>query len=153
MEGIAAIIVGLVTVISAFTTAAWAIRSWMARLDASLAEVKSSQEEVKPCWRRCLCCCARRSKCRRACRMHCGAWGRACARPRQALPSRPVAASEEEVTAWLQHVLSGQYAHTLAHLDGPALLLQTEASLLRAGVAPQHCAPLLESIRKRVSAT
>ena len=38
---------GLVTVISAFTTAAWAIRSWMARSDASLAEVKSSQEEVK----------------------------------------------------------------------------------------------------------
>ena len=76
---------------------------------------------------------------------------------RQAAAGAPVtamvAASEEEVTAWLQHVLSGQYAHTLAHLDGPALLLQTEASLLRAGVAPQHCAPLLESIRKRVSAT
>jgi hypothetical protein len=57
-----------------------------------------------------------------------------------------VAAEPGEVAAWLKRIGYEQYAPALAPLGGASLLLQTEASLQRAGVAAQHCKPLLELI-------
>ncbi len=68
----------------------------------------------------------------------------------EAAESRPVrvlvAASKADVAKWLVRVQFGKYADVLVHLDGAMLLLQTEASLLAAGVAPHHVAPLLKEI-------
>jgi hypothetical protein len=68
----------------------------------------------------------------------------------QALTGGPmralVAASRADVAQWLTHVGYKVYVPTLMHLDGAALLLQTQASLTAAGVAPHHVAPLLACI-------
>ena len=61
--------------------------------------------------------------------------GRARVRPACARPA-----------AWLTHAGYAQYVAALAPLGGAALLLQTEASLRAAGVAPHHVGPLLEKI-------
>jgi hypothetical protein len=58
-----------------------------------------------------------------------------------------VAASPEDVHAWLARAhLEAQYGHALAPLGGAGLLLQTEASLLAAGVLAPHVPLLLERI-------
>jgi hypothetical protein len=68
----------------------------------------------------------------------------------QALTGGPmralVAASRADVAQWLTHVGYKVYVPTLMHLDGAALLLQTQASLTAAGVAPHHVVPLLACI-------
>ena len=65
-------------------------------------------------------------------------------------------AEPPEVAAWLKRIGYEQYAPTLAPLGGAALLLRTKKSLQRAGVAPHHCAPLMEliiiALRKGVGA-
>ena len=57
-----------------------------------------------------------------------------------------VAASPDQCVAWLTDAGFAQYAPMLAPLGGATLLLQTPESLVLAGVAPQHVAPLLEKI-------
>jgi hypothetical protein len=46
------------------------------------------------------------------------------------------------VADWLTRAGFSEYSRLLADQGGAALLLHTEASLLLAGVAPQHCAAL-----------
>ena len=62
-----------------------------------------------------------------------------------------VAASHADVAEWLTHAGYAQYAGTLARLGGAALLLQTEASLMAAGVAAQDAALLLACIAAAAS--
>ena len=57
-----------------------------------------------------------------------------------------VAASPADCVTWLTAAGFPQYAPMLAPLGGASLLLQTPASLMLAGVAPQHVTPLLEKI-------
>ncbi len=63
-------------------------------------------------------------------------------RPLRAL----AAASHAEVEDWLTQIGFEQYVPVLAPLGGALLLLQTEASLLAAGVKPHHVAQLLDRI-------
>jgi hypothetical protein len=63
-----------------------------------------------------------------------------------------VAASRDDVETWLTQAGFREYVPTLAPLGGPTLLLQTEASLLAAGVAPQHTKALLKKLEAAAQA-
>jgi hypothetical protein len=159
--GIAA---AVTAVIVAIFTAAWKICSKLAQMASSLAEVKkdmtSSLAEVKKELAEVKSAQAELIVLVRGLSVTLAGVPRAlssiAAGVRQAAAGGPVtaaaAASAEEVQGWLKHVLSGQYTLALAHLDGAGLMLQTEASLLAAGVAPEHVAPLLACIGERKSA-
>lgn len=54
-----------------------------------------------------------------------------------------VAASRDDLETWLMQAGFKEYVPVLAPLGGAALLLQTEASLVAAGVAPHHAKVLL----------
>jgi uncharacterized protein YoxC len=180
---LAAIFAALVSLVVAVVAAAWALCSFLAKIQSTQKEMKSTQQEMKSTQQEMKSTLTTvqstlttvqstqqemqstqqemQSTLESVAAASAGMTGAALAFKstaeglHQAVAGGPITAvvaeSANEVSTWLVRMNFGHYAPVLAHLDGAALLLQTEASLAAAGVPQYHVALLLARIRERVS--